>query len=1253
MVLRAMACTLTIQENWYAGLMDPSTSVSLASRELIEQIQVYVDLGKPDEEHASALKTISGEVSEKNVTIQELIVALGTYLTGDDEKRRGQATLLLVEVCNYLSAEPISISSNSIKHLAIFFRNRLSDFPSLLASMKGLEVIVTHHSDRVLPQEEFIRGITKSMSEVNVQSLSQSYRTVAYRVYMALLTNPAARNCLGARTKPDEGGISAVIACSEEEDRISFEFVDAVISAVDGERDPRALLVSLQLVSAVFKYHHRTVFTFPNKFFGIISSYFPITFTPPPDDPHGITSEDLIRQLEDCFCGHEALVDRLIPYMKHKLKNDIFHGKVQAMSCLARVCGEYGPSVFLRENPAELAETLFDLAQGSAGQNEEAAELANTAFRCIRSMVKDISMKYAATNDVQDDERESWNGLIEPLLRQTEAAMKSPESSITLNGKSAIQIACAVSSGSFIASKAVIERFLPLLTSHLPAAVVREKHLPWLPSTLVHIRLLLASLRTSGVNFSGMGTFHPVANHGPLLLRSLVSFLCREKYSMISEETVKLSGATCAVIREAAHCLKELITQLPSPDSLKVRQNEMLALISRVSDISIFGQEAFTGIHQKSSADLPALAVDDGVDIDDMTKATSRENQNITAECSDSKKDANYESGDLSDEHEGHNLVSRAHTEGDEDSVWSRRVMRQAELQNSGSSSSSSSSSSAADVANMLLKQSTLDILCQVSKTSSDKDTIITRVQEPVKELLYSTDNDDLEKIEQCVTILSSMANQCKFGKDDQTVFVSMVEPLISKLAGICDSSDDKNEILSQQIVTLLSGIKMSISNGNISAQKIKLLVTLPDLNFSTHVTNVLGSVDSTIMNETIILKYSELLHELVSQLSCELLEEFHNSILKSFYDKKVQDLALLDLISISIVLAELPKSSEYFNNEDNHLQRFVHRIADSPPEGISLPCLERCVIIVALFINKASWPLTDPIAEAALESCVSSLAKNFDQRDLALVLCRYLMLISRSILMRPDNSVVNFSSTACELIDSAGENKSMSLQKWHEFVNAILLQTMMSCIFRDSIAIGCEALTGDIDSVFISAKCNITILWKQKVWSSIFLELEKQLRGCDTNGEDVSHLLLVMNRIIHDMPNGIIANNKDIISTLCVRALSSHTVDKELHQCLQAVAIENVYKFIGDALNEKMKNHINTLAPACVHIAQTNPTAKMRCMALECLLQMSRLYSYHKLFSVKKLILKGLQKVVDDKKRAVRILAAKVRNEYSVLNTK
>ena len=1256
-------------------LTSPTGGDAAPSISVMKCIEIYLDFGKTETEHEEALETISGEVSQKNITMQELIVSLGNQLTGDEEKLRGRATLLLAEVCNSLSVDPIAISSNSIKHLAVFFRNRLADFPSLLASMRGLEVIVTYHSDRVVPREEFIRGIFKSMSEVNVQSLSQSYRLVAYRVYLALMTNQAARECLGANTKPERGEVSAVGATSDEEDEISLDVVNSIISAVDGERDPRSLVMSLRLIAATFKHHHRSIFTFTNKFFDIIACYFPITFTPPPDDPHGITSEDLITLLEDCLCGHEALLGRLIPFMKNKLQKDIFHGKVQAMSCITRVCCEYGPSVFLQESPREIADTLYEFAQGCTSQDEEAAELANTAFRCIESLVKDISKKYVANSDEYCEEREGWNGLIEPLLKHAETAMKAPTSSITLNGKTGIQVICCVSRGSFIASKAVIERFLPLLASYLPTGSIRENHLPSLPSTLAHITLLLSSLGASGVNFSGMGTIHPVANHGPSLLRSLVSFLHREKYYVISEDTVELTGATSAVVREAISCLKELFIQIPSSDVLEVSRNEMLSLISSVTDISAYGQGALLGsrlLPADSYTDLPARTVDDDMDTEDNTDGIiSRKSDEDPNECSHDHDSGRGDSCcDGSHNHGDHDSSDQLHTEGgDEDPIWTQRVQKQRLLLSSGVSctSSSSSSNNVIDTASTLLKYSALEMLCQFSRLSSDNDAIISRVYKPVKELLLSTGNDNLNMFEQCVTILSRISNQCRFGKDNQEVFSSMIEPLITTLASVVSSGcNDENFV--KKTVIILSSIKQSISNANVSAQKIKLLVTSPNLNFLTHVTNELGMIydngttsssSSSLVgvrdNDTIVSKYSELLQELVSQLSEEVLEEFQTSILKGLHNKPIQNFELLDLVSVSLTLAVLSKSS---NNckEETQLFCFVRKMAEYPPEEINLLCLKECINIIALYINKASWQLADIIAKAALESCISSMAKHFDQSDLLLVLCKYLILISRSILMRADSSIQSLPPTACDLIDSTGESRSIHLKKWHESIIAILLQSMTSCVFRNEIAMTSITLTSDMDSIFVPTKCNTTILWKQKLWTTLFLGLEEKLKETDkesnANDNDVGHLLLIMNGFIQNMPDGIVANNKDTICTLCVRAFSRSSVNEELNKFLQAIAIENVYKFIGDILKEKMKNHINTIAPACVAMAQKGPAAKLRCMALECLLKMCELYPYHKLYPVKKIILKGLQNVVDDKKRAIRILAAKVRNEYSVLTT-
>ena len=249
---------------------------------LIEQhITKYLDFGlNDDSQYRDSISSIAQLVSQKVLTIKELITALGSFLTGTDEKLRGRATLLLVEVTDILSFDPINISSNSITQLSIFFSGRLSDFPSLLSSLRGLEVIISHHSDRVIPRNPFIRGIAKAIGEVNVQSLSQSYRAAAYRVYLSLLSSDCAVQSLGGKSSSRHDTTSAVTSSSRveaEQQRntdddianlsyayggsdaaaadtdlalvnVSRDLVDAIISATDGERDPRTLLLSLGLM---------------------------------------------------------------------------------------------------------------------------------------------------------------------------------------------------------------------------------------------------------------------------------------------------------------------------------------------------------------------------------------------------------------------------------------------------------------------------------------------------------------------------------------------------------------------------------------------------------------------------------------------------------------------------------------------------------------------------------------------------------------------------------------------------------------------------------------------------------------------------------------------------------------------------------------------------------------------------------------------------------------------------------------------
>jgi hypothetical protein len=211
------------------------------SNQILEfSINSYNNFSSSDEEQKQSVSNISSLLSEKVMTFQEVLVEMGPNLTSHDEKIRGRVTLLLAEITKTLSlSHPIQISANSIYHITIFFLKRMEDFPSLLPSLKGIEVCIAYHTSRMESKETYIKDIFKSLSDVNCQNLSQSYRSQIYKIYLTLLDNSIARECLGGHDQVKDGGQemlghSAVGKSSTDTENISLQFIESVLTATGG-----------------------------------------------------------------------------------------------------------------------------------------------------------------------------------------------------------------------------------------------------------------------------------------------------------------------------------------------------------------------------------------------------------------------------------------------------------------------------------------------------------------------------------------------------------------------------------------------------------------------------------------------------------------------------------------------------------------------------------------------------------------------------------------------------------------------------------------------------------------------------------------------------------------------------------------------------------------------------------------------------------------------------------------------------------
>lgn len=76
--------------------------------------------------------------------------------------------------------------------------------------------------------------------------------------------------------------------------------------------------------------------------FDVVFCYFPITFRPPPDDPYGITSDDLKLALRRCMAASPRFAPLALPLFLEKLPPSLGASKRDALQTLAACLPVYG-----------------------------------------------------------------------------------------------------------------------------------------------------------------------------------------------------------------------------------------------------------------------------------------------------------------------------------------------------------------------------------------------------------------------------------------------------------------------------------------------------------------------------------------------------------------------------------------------------------------------------------------------------------------------------------------------------------------------------------------------------------------------------------------------------------------------------------------------------------------------------------------------------------------------------------------------
>ncbi|XP_052618551.1 MMS19 nucleotide excision repair protein homolog isoform X1 [Peromyscus californicus insignis] len=256
---------------------------------------------------------VAADVKSGGYTVLQVVEALGSSLENPEPRTRARGIQLLSQVllqCHSLLLE------KEVVHLILFYENRLKDhhlvIPSVLQGLRALSLSVA------LPPGLAVSVLKAIFQEVHVQSLLQVDRHTVFSIIT---------NFMRSREEELKG--------------LGADFTFGFIQVMDGEKDPRNLLVAFRIVHDLISKDY-SLGPFVEELFEVTSCYFPIDFTPPPNDPYGIQRDDLILSLRAVLASTPRFAEFLLPLLIEKVDSEILSAKLDSLQTLNACCAVYG-----------------------------------------------------------------------------------------------------------------------------------------------------------------------------------------------------------------------------------------------------------------------------------------------------------------------------------------------------------------------------------------------------------------------------------------------------------------------------------------------------------------------------------------------------------------------------------------------------------------------------------------------------------------------------------------------------------------------------------------------------------------------------------------------------------------------------------------------------------------------------------------------------------------------------------------------
>ncbi|KAF8002470.1 hypothetical protein HF325_003435 [Metschnikowia pulcherrima] len=279
------------------------------------------------------LAVFSAELSQllslKTISLLLFIQSLGPTLTSESTTARAHATHCLASTLAALGDAP-ALSVQDVSVLVQFLLAKLDDEKLTLHVLSALSSLVGF--------KNFKANVNGNLLQV-LQKVAELYEP---RKHLAKVRYEAF-HLLDATIKSHLDDLVTVSANAEL-------FVLTFVHIASGEKDPRNLLMSFRLNRAINekmplenrsanKKHDQLL----TELFDVAFCYFPISFTPPANDPYKITSQDLKLELRATIASQSQFAQDAFPSLFEKLTSTNPAVRNDVLQCLCLCIENYSP----------------------------------------------------------------------------------------------------------------------------------------------------------------------------------------------------------------------------------------------------------------------------------------------------------------------------------------------------------------------------------------------------------------------------------------------------------------------------------------------------------------------------------------------------------------------------------------------------------------------------------------------------------------------------------------------------------------------------------------------------------------------------------------------------------------------------------------------------------------------------------------------------------------------------------------------